>query len=344
MRVRSAFNSAILFAACGLLIAVTAGAVAGDGPPRDDPLCSALSVVLENGGGDGGFTYDGTVYPADLRWTDGNLTYGCICRQRRCIRKCCRSDEVISRDLPKRPWCEKTPGHLATDATSAKTPELRLSKEQLAKEIRDIGELRHHFALLEMEDDACPGSIFSLNVNEEDGEDKVALQADGNLFVESLDRIVPPWDYCFGWKTSLDKVGILICLNSKNIQASAEQNTAHMVGIIISIPFLFATFLVYAITPELRNLYGKTLMCYVFCLITAYAFLSLVNYVYISPQFLCAIIGERAIAPRLPHTSSRSRESVLTYSSKNRGGNQARRESHTLQKRKIRWFQGNGPD
>ncbi|XP_011139232.3 probable G-protein coupled receptor Mth-like 3 isoform X2 [Harpegnathos saltator] len=294
MRVRSAFNSAILFGACGLLIVVTAAAAAAaaaDGPLRDDPRCLAsLSVVLKNGsGGDDGFIYDGTVYPADLRWTDGNLTYGCICRLRNCIRKCCHSDEVISRNLSNG-QCEKMPWDpLAAGDSAAKTPALRLIKEQLAEEIRHIGELREHFVLMDVEGNACPGRKLTFNVNEEEGDEKITIQANGNLFIHSINKMLPPWDFCFDWSMTLDKVGILVCF-TQDIQE--EENETHRVGMIISIPFLVATFLVYAITPELRNLYGKTLMCYVICLISSYVFLTLVNHVgYISPYFLCIIIA-----------------------------------------------------
>jgi G protein-coupled receptor Mth (Methuselah protein) len=41
-------------------------------------------------------------------------------------------------------------------------------------------------------------------------------------------------------------------------------------GMLISLPFLIATFLVYGIIPELRNLHGKCLMAYVFSLMIFY--------------------------------------------------------------------------
>ncbi|XP_032664894.1 G-protein coupled receptor Mth2-like isoform X2 [Odontomachus brunneus] len=287
MRVRSAFNSAVLFAACGLLIAIIAVAAAAavtDGPLRDDPRCSmSLSVLLENGDGD--FTYDGKVYPADLRWTDGNLTYGCICRlHRKCIRKCCRSNEVIRRDLGKKPSCGEIPRKdPAIDSPADKTPALRLTKEQLAKEIRYIGELREHFVLREANGNFCPDQFLILPLNEEDGEEDVTLQADGILLANSLQKELQPWDYCLDWRMNLDKVSMLACVPAhvKATQADEQQITEiQKVGMIISIPFLIASFLVYAIIPELRNLHGKTLMCYVICLIIAYVFTSLVNYVF----------------------------------------------------------------
>ncbi|XP_032665175.1 uncharacterized protein LOC116841402 [Odontomachus brunneus] len=136
-----------------VLIAITAvvsAVTAADGLLRDDPRSVSLSVLLENGDAD--FTYDGEVYLTDLRWIDGNLTYGCICRlHRKCIKKYCRSNEVIRRDLGNKPSCGKIPREdpAATDSPAAKTPALRLTKEQLVKEIRDIGELREHFVLIE---------------------------------------------------------------------------------------------------------------------------------------------------------------------------------------------------
>jgi hypothetical protein len=46
---------------------------------------------------------------------------------------------------------------------------------------------------------------------------------------------------------------------------------------LISIPFLIITFLVYALIPELRNLHGKCLMCYTVSLTILYAVLSLIQ-------------------------------------------------------------------
>lgn len=46
---------------------------------------------------------------------------------------------------------------------------------------------------------------------------------------------------------------------------------------IFSLPFLLITFCVYGFIPELRNLHGKSLMCYVFALFILYISLSVVN-------------------------------------------------------------------
>lgn len=62
----------------------------------------------------------------------------------------------------------------------------------------------------------------------------------------------------------------------------------------ISVPFLILTFLVYGFIPELRNLHGKALMCYVLSLTSLFISLSIViffrDFLGISPT-LCTICG-----------------------------------------------------
>ncbi|EJY57871.1 AAEL017259-PA, partial [Aedes aegypti] len=48
-------------------------------------------------------------------------------------------------------------------------------------------------------------------------------------------------------------------------------------GMLLSVPFLLVTFFVYACIPELRNMHGKSLMCYVLGLAAGYTVLSLVQ-------------------------------------------------------------------
>lgn len=48
-------------------------------------------------------------------------------------------------------------------------------------------------------------------------------------------------------------------------------------GMLISVPFLIVTFLVYGLIPELRNLHGKNLMSYVLCLTVAYTNMAVIH-------------------------------------------------------------------
>lgn len=46
---------------------------------------------------------------------------------------------------------------------------------------------------------------------------------------------------------------------------------------LLSVPFLLLTFFVYACIPDLRNMHGKSLMCYVLGLSVGYTVLSMVQ-------------------------------------------------------------------
>lgn len=288
MCVRSAsFNSAVFLAAYVLLTAD------GSVPLRDDPRCSSLSVNLDEEIGaavaaNDSFVYNNVTYSADLLWTDGNFTYGCVCRERNCIRKCCRSDEVLRKEPAKQAMCQKMQ---QSDIKSApgRTPDLHLPPERMAEEIRQVEKLRNHFLLMEKEL-AC--NIMLLLNPVDFPEDSTVLQMNGSL-VNADGKVYSVWDYCLDWQVTYDQVGIVVCVTPEN-EIPNETQTVHTIGMIISIPFLVATFLVYAITPELRNLYGKTFMCYVICLITAYVFLVLANLIHMgSVRDLCVVTGKQ---------------------------------------------------
>lgn len=306
MCARSAnFNSALFLAACGLLTAGSDDIANDKSLPllRDDPRCSPrLRVVLNVENSDGNFSTTSRTpeknsshlhddIPDHLRWTDGNVTYGCVCKFHDCIRKCCRSDEVLREDLTKQPVCQKMIYNGTMSAkVKDKTPDLRLSKEQMAEEVQH-GQLKDYFLLVESS--VCPARTYALN-SDEFQEDKFILQANGS-FIDAGGKMYPFWDYCIDWQMTFDRIAILICLtqDDKHYRDNIIE-TVHHVGIAVSIPLLAATFLVYAIIPELKNLYGKTLMCYVICLITAYVSLLLDNYTYMVPKSAsCIITGKQ---------------------------------------------------
>jgi hypothetical protein len=64
-------------------------------------------------------------------------------------------------------------------------------------------------------------------------------------------------------------------------------------GLLISVPFLIFTMLVYFLIPELRDLHGKSLACHVLCLTVAYIFLAGVqlNGETLNQMF-CVVVGE----------------------------------------------------
>lgn len=69
---------------------------------------------------------------------------------------------------------------------------------------------------------------------------------------------------------------------------------------LISIPFLVVTFLVYGLISELRNLHGKSLMCYVANLIVLYVSLSIIqlNGEEKIPEGYCELVGWEKCLPK----------------------------------------------
>lgn len=65
---------------------------------------------------------------------------------------------------------------------------------------------------------------------------------------------------------------------------------------LLSVPFILATFFVYLCIPELCNMHGKCLLCYLFALIVGYTLLAIVqlnghNYI---EQLPCKLLGYTA--------------------------------------------------
>jgi len=82
--------------------------------------------------------------------------------------------------------------------------------------------------------------------------------------------IAPPGEFCldlfstFNFKT-LPVVCPPVLMENKIVGG----DIVHTIGMILSLPFLFSTFLVYALIRDLRNLHGKSLMCHVATLLVA---------------------------------------------------------------------------
>ncbi|XP_076245702.1 G-protein coupled receptor Mth2 isoform X1 [Calliopsis andreniformis] len=203
-----------------------------------------------------------------------------MCKLRACLRKCCRRNEILG--AGDRPNCTRL-----SDGISGH--DLVLKSSQLAPEIQRYTHIGELFMVVENMRCLENSSKYMLEP-EQYAEDAFELQKNGTL--KTSTSMFHAWGYCFDWKESFKKIGVLVCVSADR-SASSEDPEKHQesykIGIIISIPFFLVTFLVYAIIPELRNLYGKTLMCYVACLILAYTFLILAKLFYFAFSFCSAI-------------------------------------------------------
>ncbi|XP_076649673.1 putative G-protein coupled receptor Mth-like 3 isoform X2 [Halictus rubicundus] len=222
---------------------------------------------------------DELAYPADSYRVLGNEIIGCVCNLRACLKKCCGRDKMLG--AGDRPNCTSLPDDWPRR-------DLVLRRAHLVSEIREIGEggidAGDLFRIVEDGMD-CPENTKRFVLEPDLYEDDTfVLERNGTLRTGSSS--FPAWSYCLDWKESFEKIAVVVCVSEET-----ELKKSYNISIMVSIPFFLATFLVYAIIPELRSLYGKTLMCYVACLVVAYTFLVLPNLFANFPVGICAALA-----------------------------------------------------
>ncbi|KAF5272758.1 hypothetical protein FQA39_LY07785 [Lamprigera yunnana] len=94
--------------------------------------------------------------------------------------------------------------------------------------------------------------------------DEFYVQKDGRIWLPAMNTYFGQEHYCLDYNGENTIVAI-ICILSFDIQGLLISERLTVVGMIISLPFLFITFIVYALLP-FRNQHGRCLMCYVFSL------------------------------------------------------------------------------
>ncbi|XP_037294539.1 G-protein coupled receptor Mth2-like isoform X2 [Manduca sexta] len=230
------------------------------------------SVDISNGTvfRDGSIVHKGITYPPEYvisQNVSGEVrTFGCVCKLKHCIRKCCAPGSVMFINETKKGCSEMLENDIITNYG------LNLSYYQSFK--KNVLLFESGFGLLHGR--PCP------NVYVED-DAKWFLQEDGKLFI-MISGNIPPWlilgpeNYCIDTFVHEDSSGerttqldALICFAEKQ-----EENhyVLSFTCMIISCVFILATCAVYAWLPELRNLHGRVLMAYLLCLFVAFAFMA----------------------------------------------------------------------
>lgn len=115
-------------------------------------------------------------------------------------------------------------------------------------------------------------------------EDEYKLLANGSIYLTLYGTIVNFTDYCLG-AVDRDAYDVVLCFDAGDYdddaaaRAEGRITVAFPVGMILSVPFLLVTFVIYSVIPELRNMHGSTLRGYVGPLIVAYTVLSILQIV-----------------------------------------------------------------
>lgn len=126
--------------------------------------------------------------------------------------------------------------------------------------------------------DPCNGRDEYRLQPEEIPEDAFMLLDNGSIYHPNMSLTTDPDSYCFGILDK-DTYDVVLCFSAEDSPKSPVQ--VIFAGMIISALFLLATFVVYTVLPELKNMHGRTLRGYVGSLLVAYVTLVTME---ISPQ------------------------------------------------------------
>uniref|UniRef100_A0AAR5PPD1 G-protein coupled receptors family 2 profile 2 domain-containing protein n=1 Tax=Dendroctonus ponderosae TaxID=77166 RepID=A0AAR5PPD1_DENPD len=209
-------------------------------------------------------TKDGVTYMPGKYFEDGTTIKGCVCQVKTCLRRCCSSNETLT---------ESADGGTACEASNSSVDVL-----QGLQAVSEANVSLFH--------------IISVPARE------VCHENESKIFVDSDVEIASSGDLIWGAETvfSFDQycssivdghVGFVVC-----VTADLTLNAIiYCIGMIISMPFLLITFLVYALLPD-RNLHQRALMFYVLSLLIAYILLVTINLAPNIPTwFWCKFLG-----------------------------------------------------
>ncbi|XP_049545484.1 G-protein coupled receptor Mth2-like isoform X2 [Anopheles darlingi] len=200
--------------------------------------------------------YNGVLYNPTQYFQDGNIRRGCICLVRQCIYVCqstnlTRDELTVLNVNVSETYGDGT--HMVNMATND----------------------QYH---LIMQEPDCAGDWLALQ------QDEAIITSTGELklgeFVYSYSQ------FCMLPKDEMNDYFASFC----EPEISDLSHNIYAVGFLVSLPFLVITFIVYAVIPELQNLPGMSVMCYVAALAVSYLLLALGRMDFYDYQsFMCRI-------------------------------------------------------
>ncbi|CAK1580414.1 unnamed protein product [Parnassius mnemosyne] len=214
----------------------------------------------------GSIIYDGVEYKRETWYEleeDGTtVRLGCPCIERVCLWKCCNKGQA---------FFNKSCADTDDSTVNPFSPPVYKGRDPL-----NVTSHSHYFYMYSR---LCEDR-YLLDTNSPTEE--IFIQENASLYyITSNNHLwLSPTKYCVDMMTTnlstVDtRLVAVVCYPDKAPDDDGPVlYITYAVGLIVSIPFLLATFLVYAFIPELRNLHGMCLMAYCGGLIVAYTFLS----------------------------------------------------------------------
>ncbi|XP_035786266.1 G-protein coupled receptor Mth2-like isoform X2 [Anopheles albimanus] len=210
----------------------------------DQNLCSDQeSVDITNGEMSeiGIVEYQGVLYNSSQYFEVGNVRRGCICLVRQCI-YVCQSKNLTRDDITE----------LYANVSDASGNSLHV--------VNLAENAQYHLILQEP---YCAGNPLELE------QEQVHIKSNGELKLNEFEFNYPL--FCMLPKNEMDEFRAAYCEH----ETSDLSHLIYALCFLVSLPFLVVTFMVYAILPEMQNLPGLSVMCYVASLSVSYLLLAL---------------------------------------------------------------------
>ncbi|XP_055318309.1 G-protein coupled receptor Mth2-like isoform X2 [Sitodiplosis mosellana] len=197
---------------------------------------------------------------------------GCLCNQRPCIRLCCPIGSFYDATVTGKRKCSQN-----ESAHQFESDVFDHTQNKVQKVVLD-----QHFEYVD--DKPCSNYYLAGEYN---------LTNTGLIMYEN--KTVSHSQYCLmatpDHETHKAKLNLVMCFKTPD-----QLNTRLLIfsyGMLLSVPFILATILVYICLPELRNLHGKCLLCYLIGLVFGYTAMGLVQLNgmdYVEPM-ICKSVG-----------------------------------------------------
>ncbi|XP_018567316.1 probable G-protein coupled receptor Mth-like 10 isoform X3 [Anoplophora glabripennis] len=205
-------------------------------------------------------------------------TCGCTTAEL-CLRKCCKSGFYHFHDE------DAFTGKFVSVCTRMENSSETFSVP-VYDGLRNVSEFKDKFVIGMLNCNNPQWQYFKMdNLNPKE---RVYVQKNGSLYYPGVNRMYGIDRYCVDEE---DGLTFYLCYTPESADKIVSRGLV-ATGMIISMPFLLATFLVYAILPE-SNLHRKALMNYVLTLFLAYIFLVIVQ-LYpgkFDENFVCPALG-----------------------------------------------------
>ncbi|XP_050093983.1 G-protein coupled receptor Mth2-like [Anopheles aquasalis] len=214
--------------------------------------------------GNGTIQYAGGLYDQEHYFENQEQRYSCVCKWRVCIYVCCYHIDADRCELAQLPL-----------NVSVRTATGSRVREQV-----NLKQSARYWLIYARPPawNSTAGYVMRLFGYEAE------LHEDGSLAYGS--NVYASKTYCVN--PGSDPIPFVWFLEQND---QVDVHHWHSLGMIISVPFLIATLIVYILIPDLRNIPGKSLMCYVLALTSSYVTLVVIKRSVIIMPDWCQLVG-----------------------------------------------------